>query len=94
VRRGWRGTEEDDADRGVVDRDLLPVRDVLALVLATNGTAFGVVHNHPTGRVEPSEPDRRATARLVAGAEAVGFRFLDHVVVADREWRRVEVTSS
>jgi DNA repair protein RadC len=78
---------------GVVDRSLLPVRDVLALVLATNGTAFGVAHNHPTGCVESSEPDRRATARLAAGAEAVGLRFLDHVVVTDRGWRRVEAAS-
>ncbi|MDP9799005.1 DNA repair protein RadC [Catenuloplanes nepalensis] len=75
---------------GAADRSLLPVRDVLTLVLAASGTAFGVAHNHPTGRVEPSEPDRLATARLAAGAKAVGLRFLDHVVVADQEWRRVE----
>ncbi|MFE2426472.1 RadC family protein [Streptomyces sp. NPDC059373] len=75
---------------GATDRSLLPVRDVLALVLAAGGTAFGVAHNHPTGRVEPSDPDRLATARLAAGAETVGLRFLDHVVVTDREWRRVE----
>jgi DNA repair protein RadC len=75
---------------GAADRSLIPVRDVLALVLAAGGTAFGVAHNHPTGRVEPSKPDRLATARLAAGAEAVGLRFLDHVVVTDREWRRVE----
>lgn len=74
---------------GVVDRNLLPVRDVLAVVLAAGGVAFGVAHNHPTGRAKPSEPDRLATARLAAGAEAVGLRFLDHVVVTDREWRRV-----
>ena len=78
---------------GTADRSLLPVRDVLALVVATGGTAFAVAHNDPTGRVEPNEPDRRATARLVVGAEAVGLRFLDHVVVADQKWRRVEVTS-
>jgi DNA repair protein RadC len=75
---------------GVVDRSLLPVRDVLAVVLAAGGTAFGVAHNHPTGRVEPSEPDRVATARLAAGAEAVGLKFLDHVVVTETGWRRVD----
>ncbi len=75
---------------GVIDRSLLPVRDVLALVLAAGGTAFGVAHNHPTGRAEPSEADRLVTARLSAGAEAVGLKFLDHVVVTDREWRRVD----
>ncbi|MEU1534801.1 hypothetical protein ABZ460_35980 [Streptomyces fagopyri] len=29
----------------------------------------------------------------MAGAKAVGLRFLDHVVVTDQEWRRVETTS-
>jgi DNA repair protein RadC len=75
---------------GVSDRSLLPVRDVLTLVLAAGGTAFGVAHNHPTGRVASSEPDRLATARLAAGAEAVGLTFLDHIVVTDTDWRRVE----
>jgi len=77
---------------GVADRSLLPVRDVLTLVLAAGGTAFGVAHNHPAGQVEPSEPDRLATARLAAGAETVGLKFLDHVVVTDKEWRRVSCT--
>ncbi|MFI7216482.1 RadC family protein [Micromonospora maritima] len=76
---------------GAADRSLLPVRDVLALVLATGGTAFGVAHNHPTGRMEPSESDRQATARLAIGAEAVGLKFLDHMVVTDREWCRVTI---
>jgi DNA repair protein RadC len=75
---------------GAADRSLIPVRDVLSLVLGAGGTAFGVAHNHPTGRVTPSEPDRLATARLAAGAEAVGLRFLDHVVVTEGEWRRVD----
>ncbi|MGW1654064.1 JAB domain-containing protein [Streptomyces atratus] len=74
---------------GATDRSLLPVRDVLALVLAAGGASFGVAHNHPTGRTDPSEADRRATTRLAAGAAAVGLRFLDHVVVTDGGWRRV-----
>ncbi|WSM39815.1 DNA repair protein RadC [Streptomyces cellulosae] len=74
---------------GAADRSLLPVRDVLAMVLATGGTSFGVAHNHPTGCTSPSEADRRATIRLAAGAEAVGLRFLDHVVITDGGWRRV-----
>jgi DNA repair protein RadC len=75
---------------GAADRCLLPVRDTLALVLSTGATAFGVAHNHPTGQVDASAADRLVTARLVAGAEAVGLRFLDHVVVTDARWRRVK----
>ncbi|QZY20402.1 JAB domain-containing protein [Streptomyces decoyicus] len=61
----------------------------MALVLAVRGTSFGVAHNHPTGRADPSSADRLATARLVAGAETVGLRFLDYVVVTDSGWRRL-----
>ncbi|MFF0478991.1 RadC family protein [Streptomyces sp. NPDC004284] len=74
---------------GASDHSLLPVRDVLSLTLASGGASFGVAHNHPTGRLAPSEADRRATTRLAGGAAAVGLRFLDHVVVTDGGWRRV-----
>ncbi|MET9562530.1 JAB domain-containing protein [Streptomyces tauricus] len=74
---------------GASDRTFVPVRDTLARVLALGGTSFGVAHNHPTGRLTPSEADRLTTSRLMTGAEAVGLRFLDHVVVTDSGWQRV-----
>ncbi|MEV8114683.1 DNA repair protein RadC [Streptomyces xiamenensis] len=74
---------------GASDRSLIPIRDVLALVLAAGATSFGVAHNHPTNMVDPSHADRLATTRLSAGAETVGLRFLDHVVVTDTTWRQV-----
>lgn len=74
---------------GATDHALFPIRDILALVLSSAGTAFGVAHNHPTGRTRPSERDCRATLSLAAGAKAVGLRLIDHVVVTDHEWTRV-----
>lgn len=74
---------------GGTDRSLIPVRDVLAVVFAAGGTAFGVAHNHPSGGLEPSEPDIRATARLRDAAETVGLRFLDHLILTDTTWRRI-----
>ncbi|WP_373466060.1 JAB domain-containing protein [Streptomyces sp. V3I8] len=74
---------------GTTDRSLVPVRDTLALALTVGGTSFGVAHNHPSGSPDPSASDRRVTDRLREAAEAVGLRFLDHVVVTDRARRRV-----
>jgi len=74
---------------GGTDRSLIPIRDVLGAVLTSGGTSFGVAHNHPSGDPTPSAPDRRVTARLREAAEAVGLRFLDHVIVTDDTWRRV-----
>ena len=74
---------------GAADRLLIPVRDVLAMVLAVGGTRFAVAHNHPSGSVEPSAADLKVTGRLRAVAETVGLRFLDHVIVTETEWARV-----
>lgn len=74
---------------GATDRSLIPVPDVLRIVLAAGGTAFGVAHNHPSGDAAPSAADIRATVRLASAAATVGLRFLDHVVLTDSSWRRV-----
>jgi len=74
---------------GASDRSLMPVRDVLRTVLSAGGAAFGVAHNHPSGNTEPSQADRQVTRKLKEAADAVGLRFLDHLILSDAEWRRV-----
>jgi DNA repair protein RadC len=74
---------------GSADRSLLPVRDVLAAVLAVGGTSFAVAHNHPSGNLAPSAQDTEVTARLRGGAATVGVRFLDHVLVTETAWTRI-----
>ena len=71
---------------GAVDSVTFPVREVMAAVIRRDGRAFAVAHNHPSGDPTPSEFDRRASRAFDAAAEAVGLRFLDHVVVAGLRW--------
>ena len=75
--------------QGSMDRSLVPVREILNAVLRHDGRAFALAHNHPSGDIAPTDADRRATADVVAGAKAVGLRFLDHLVVARNDWARV-----
>lgn len=77
---------------GALDRSVVPVREVLNAVLRNDGRAFAIAHNHPSGVVEPSDADRRATQAIKNAAGAVGLRFLGHVVVARDEWREVAET--
>ncbi|MER6944772.1 DNA repair protein RadC [Nonomuraea sp. NPDC000554] len=75
---------------GGSDHTTVPIRDVITAVLASHGTAFGVAHNHPSGSLVPSSDDLAATGRLAQAAETVGLRFLDHLIITDTEWRRVQ----
>ncbi|GAB3264970.1 DNA repair protein RadC [Alteromonas gracilis] len=74
---------------GGLDSSPLPIREVLQAVLRYDGRAFALAHNHPSGDPTPSVQDREATEAVGRAADAVGLRFLDHVVVAGTSWRCV-----
>jgi DNA repair protein RadC len=58
-------------------------RDVLEPAVREGAAAVIFVHNHPSGDPTPSKEDVALTQRLGVGAEALGIRALDHVVVGD-----------
>jgi DNA repair protein RadC len=54
-----------------------------AFRIAVLSAAYGVVfiHNHPSGEPQPSEADMRMTRRLVAAAEILNIKLVDHVII-------------
>ncbi len=57
-------------------------RDPLRLALRDGGSAFVLVHNHPSGDPSASDEDVRFTAQVARAADVVGMPLLDHVIVA------------
>ena len=57
-------------------------RDPLRLALRDGGSAFVLVHNHPSGDPAPSQEDVRFTSEVASAADVVGVPLLDHVIVA------------
>ena len=60
-------------------------RTIVAHALRTNASALIAGHNHPSGKAEPSEPDRLLTRDLIAACHPIGVKVLDHVMVAGDE---------
>ena len=48
------------------------------------------VHNHPSGDPEPSEDDIKLTKRLADAGDILGIDVLDHVIVADHDFRSLK----
>ena len=44
------------------------------------------VHNHPSGKPEPSKEDIELTKRLTKAGEIMGIDVLDHIIVCDRSY--------
>ena len=57
-------------------------RDPLRYALRDGGSAFVLVHNHPSGDPAASTEDVRFTEEVARAADVVGVPLLDHVIVA------------
>lgn len=71
---------------GSLSSSLVHPREVLKPALLRSAAALVVVHNHPSGDVEPSNEDVEFTQRLQKACEILGIRFLDHVIVANGDF--------
>lgn len=66
---------------GTVDRAIVGAREVFSGAMLNGTPNMILVHNHPSGDPAPSEQDHLLYERLLAGAEILGLKILDHVVV-------------
>lgn len=63
------------------------VRPILKRALELGANSILVAHNHPSGDPRPSDADVESTQALERGADAIGVRLIDHLVLACGSWR-------
>ncbi|MDD4382117.1 MAG: DNA repair protein RadC [Candidatus Dojkabacteria bacterium] len=68
---------------------ILP-RDIIIPALELNANSIVMAHNHPSGDAMPSTEDEDITKRIKEGLELVGLNLLDHIVIGDNQWQRVD----
>ena len=68
---------------GTLSASLVHPREVFKPAIRASAASVVLVHNHPSGKVEPSPEDREATRRLKESAGILGIEVLDHVIVGD-----------
>lgn len=67
--------------RGAYHEILVSIPAILTSVLLSGTDRFVVVHNHPSGNVEPSSVDIDLTHKVMNAANQVGLYFEDHVII-------------
>ena len=69
---------------GFVDAALVHPREVFRAAIGEAGggaSAIVLVHNHPSGRPDPSAEDLRITRQLIEAGKIIDIKVLDHVIV-------------
>ena len=65
---------------GTINACMVHPREVFHPAIKKRSTAIIVLHNHPSGEMEPSDADRELTKRLHAAGKLLGIEVLDHII--------------
>lgn len=68
-------------EEGVVNQTPIIPRKILERCLKRGASGIVIVHNHPSGNLQPSSNDLRLTKSIQAATQAVDIRLLDHLIV-------------
>lgn len=67
---------------GTIDGCSVYPRELLKNALKHDASAVIIFHNHPSGVLDPSEPDLQITQRIKEALSVVDIRLLDHFIVS------------
>ena len=70
---------------GLLNSSQIHPREVFADAISDRAASVIFVHNHPSGRIDPSNEDILVTQRLCQAGDILGIAVLDHIIVAGNE---------
>jgi DNA repair protein RadC len=69
---------------GTLNSSLVHPREVFKAAIDHRAAAVIVVHNHPSGNLEPSREDIEITRQLVESGKVVGIPLHDHLIISSQ----------
>ncbi len=69
---------------GTIDKSIVYVREIVKNILKYNAKSIIVVHNHPSGNLEPSNDDRYLTKKIIDVLKLIDVRLSDHIIISNK----------
>jgi len=71
-----------ELSKGGISGTIVDIRIILGVALKCNASAIVLLHNHPSGNLQPSEPDRVITTKLRDACKLLDLLLLDHLIIS------------
>ena len=71
---------------GNLDSSIVHPREVFKFAILSSSASIILVHNHPSGFLDPSSEDIHLTRRLVEAGELMGIAVLDHLILNNSDF--------
>lgn len=71
---------------GGITGTIVDIRLIFAALLKTKATACILVHNHPSGKLQPSEADKQITIKIKQASQILDIALLDHLIITSESY--------
>ncbi|MEK6452339.1 MULTISPECIES: JAB domain-containing protein [unclassified Myroides] len=71
---------------GGITGTIVDIRLLFAALLKAKATAFILVHNHPSGKLQPSDADRQITQKIKQASKLLDIALLDHLIITSESY--------
>ena len=68
---------------GSISETIINPLEVFHLAVRKKSPHIILVHNHPSGNLEPSPTDKNITKNIVAGGDTLAINVLDHLIISE-----------
>ncbi len=68
---------------GLLNSSQIHPREVFADAISDRAASVILIHNHPSGNLEPSEDDGRITKQMREAGRILGIAVLDHIIITE-----------
>ncbi len=75
---------------GELNYSIIEPRRIIKRVMELNADGFFLIHNHPSGDVEPSEQDIIITKKINNITKELNIRFIDHIIIGNTYYSMFE----
>ena len=70
---------------GTINASLVHPREVLKTAILSNAASVMMIHNHPSGDIEPSAEDIKITNSMYSICKLMDIPLRDHIIIGDHE---------
>ncbi|MFH0984613.1 MAG: DNA repair protein RadC [Candidatus Omnitrophota bacterium] len=84
--KGLKILGEKDMFFGTIDEAAVHPREIVKEALFQNASSLVLVHNHPSGKTEPSREDYEITQKIKTACQTVSIRILDHIIIGENQY--------
>jgi DNA repair protein RadC len=70
-----------EMSKGGTSGTVVDIKIILGIALKCNASSIVITHNHPSGTLEPSEPDKSITKKLKEACKILDLNLLDHLII-------------